>query len=277
LGALALLAACASFDDRFKLMLAPDVRLELDAESVDAALRRLAEGDDRPIALFVHGRGNEPEKSIARDALASIEARHGVRVLMYTWDSFCVTCRPVDRAEAAAPEFAHLLAAVAEARGKGAAADNRLILLTHSMGSIVLEQAAEDGLLDALPEHLFDAIVLASSDSDADGHAEWLRRIVRLAPAVYVTVNPRDWILALSGRNARLGNRVPDAARAEWPVRYLVAESKDFTLHQVFNNANLAGCSRFGALIDSAIRGEMESFDGAPVRRTGDNVFTVGC
>ncbi len=287
LGGIGLLASsCSSYDARYKLVLAPDTKMALDADTVDAVLEQISETSDRPIVLFVHGRGNEPEKSIARNALAAIEARHDVRVIMFNWDSFCLTCRPVAHAADAAPDLAYLLGAIAESRRDGNAGSNKLILLTHSMGSIVLQHAVADSRFDQLPDDMFDAIVLASSDSDADGHAGWLERLSRLAPATYVTVNPRDWILGLSGRDKRLGNRVPNGERAGPPVRYIVAESEDLTLHRLFNNGNLAGCGNLSRIVDAAIRGYAVLLDGeksvggnsiANVEQTAENVFAVKC
>ena len=271
------LGACASYDARYRLVLAPDTKIALDAAAVDAVLRDLSE-DDRPIVLFVHGRGNEPWKTIARNLLAGIEARYDVHVIMFNWDSFCITCRPVDRAADAAPDLARLMAAIAAARQNGVAPNNKLILLTHSMGSIVAQYAATQGGLDPLPDNMFDAIVLASSDSDADGHAAWLGRLSRLSQSTYVTVNPRDWILALSGRDKRLGNRVPNGERAELPVRYIVAASDEFRNHRLFNNGNLVGCGALGRIVDSAIRGYAVLLEGEKqVERTADNVFAVKC
>ncbi len=279
LGGMALLVgACSSYDARYKLVTAPDNRMALNADAVDAVLARISADSDRPVLLFVHGRGNEPDKSISRNALAAIEARHGVHVIMFNWDSFCLTCRPVARAAQAAPDLAFMLKAVAESRRNGAAGNNKLILLTHSMGSIVLEHAVADGRLDELPDNLFDAIVLASSDSDADGHAGWLGRLGRLAPVTYVTVNPHDWILALSGRDRRLGNRVPNGERAGPPVRYIVAASEDLKLHRLFNNGDLAGCGNLSRILDSAIRGYAVLLDGdKKIEQSADNIFAVKC
>lgn len=273
-----MMGACASYDARYKLVLAPDNKIALNAVAVDAVLRQVSEDSDRPIVLFVHGRGNEPGKSIARNALATLESRYGVHVIMFNWDSFCLTCRPVDRAANAAPDLADLLAAVAESRRNGNAGSNKLILLTHSMGSIVLQRAVALSRFDDLPDNLFDAIILAASDSDADGHAGWLGRLSRLAPATYVTVNPHDWILALSGRDRRMGNRVPNGERAGPPVRYIVAASENFTIHRLFNNGDLAGCANLGRILDAAIQGNAVPLDGeGNIERSGDNVFAVKC
>ena len=282
LGGVALLmGACSSYDARFKLITTPDNKLELNADAVDAVLGQLSANSHRPIVLFVHGRGNEPDKSIARNLLAAIEARYGVHVIMFNWDSFCLTCRPVARAVDAAPDLAYLLAAIARSRQNGNAGGNKLILLTHSMGSIVVEHAVADSGFDELPDNMFDAIVLASSDSDADGHAGWLGRLSRLAPATYVTVNPHDWILALSGRDKRLGNRVPNGRsgdRAELPVRYIVAASEDFATHRLFNNGNLVGCGSLSRIIDAAIVGHPVSFHGETnAEKAAENVFAVKC
>ncbi|MEK7245055.1 MAG: alpha/beta hydrolase, partial [Pseudomonadota bacterium] len=256
MGGVALLAtSCSSYDERFRLITTPDNKIALNTAEVDAVLKQITENSHRPIVLFVHGRGNEPEKSIARNALATLESRYDVRVLMFNWDSFCLVCRPVARAVDAAPDLAFLLHTIAGSRRNGNAGDSKLILLTHSMGSIVLQHAVANRRFDELPDDMFDAIILAASDSDADGHAEWLGRLSRLSPATYVTVNPHDWILALSGRDRRMGNRVPNGDRAELPVRYIVASSEDFTIHRLFNNGNLAGCANLGRILDSAIRG----------------------
>ncbi len=176
LGGIAALAiSCSSYDERFKLIAAPDSKMALNAPQVDAVLRQLAQDGDRPIVLFVHGRGNEPEKSIARNALATLESRHGVRVLMFNWDSFCPTCRPVAEAANAAPDLAYLLHTIAQSRQNGNAGLNKLILLTHSMGSIVVQHAVADGRFDVLPDGMFDAIVLAASGLKRLGLVERVR------------------------------------------------------------------------------------------------------
>lgn len=57
-----------------------------------AALAKLA-GARRPIIIFVHGRGKEPNKSlrgatfVVGQAVRKLEEGYGAKVLMFNWDS----------------------------------------------------------------------------------------------------------------------------------------------------------------------------------------------
>lgn len=179
----------------------------------DAALR-----GDRPVILFIHGRGDEPQKSLVKaglvlrafgggKAVAKLEA-YGCHVIFYNWDSRSADAndraRPLGNMARAQERFGFVLDEYKQSLTELRAAGIRpqpVTLLAHSMGTIVLQR-----LIEARQgwdtNRLFDNVVLTSADADDVGHAAWVDRIARVE-RVFITVNPGDKLLA------REKNRVP--------------------------------------------------------------------
>lgn len=178
---------------------------------LDKLLHLAAQGEaaatPRPVVIYVHGRGNEPRKSFTDtfvgkgELMQKVEA-YGVGAIGFNWDSkirpmhFCD--RPVDKAAAAAPAFAQLVADLQDHKVKHPDfwARRQLILLVHSMGSYVLVNAASAPALPKTP--VFDRIVVTSSDAPAEKHGEWLLTAAWRGSTPYVLVNPEDKILKKS-------------------------------------------------------------------------------
>ena len=199
--ALAGAGACASFDPERPVVVAPDRRVGLDA--LEPVLDELFRSG-KPVVLYVHGRGNEPKKSIRKGILRRIELQYDVKVLMLDWESkapFFVFGRPVDKAIAAAPRLGAVVERLAAYRQSHAAARSvPLSLLAHSMGTIVLEEAVTRGhtsLRDAAGRPVFSNILLTQSDSDAGPHAGWVGRLPA-SGTVLLTLNRKDLVLARS-------------------------------------------------------------------------------
>ncbi|NCT72667.1 MAG: alpha/beta hydrolase [Xanthomonadaceae bacterium] len=182
----------------------------------------LVESNHGPLAIvvYVHGRGNEPEKSFQDTKFTSgfllqkLETQN-VSVLGYNWRSkikpfhFCE--RPVVEARAAALGLRRLIQDLERhqlanpQRWKA----RRAVLLAHSMGNIVVAEAMRDpGTLDSA-KRLFNTIVLSASDEPAHEHFVWQDHMPQ--GLVYVLSNPEDRFLKRSmscGKNdpsARLG------------------------------------------------------------------------
>lgn len=184
--------------------------------AIDHALA--ASGADNVI-VYVHGRGcgGEPEKSLS-EAMPALARDYSAAPVLFFWpgsDESCPLGFPEARARAAGAGLAIVLGDVARYRRAHPAATTRFTLLTHSMGSLVLEAATAVTGVAELPRDVFDTAVINAGASAATDHAAWLAR-VRFSPSVFVTVNSRDLVLTAAGlgRSTRLGRSVTDARLA---------------------------------------------------------------
>ena len=157
---------------------------------------------ERRALLFVHGRGDEPTKSVIGrpgpvkgQALKELTSRT-LRPMLFNWDSAAATMsdrrRPLAHVDAAACAFAEMLKAYAELRVKQP--DLPLpVLLVHSMGAIVIQRTVERG---AWPKQmkLFERLVFSEPDADRDGHEHWMGELAR-QESVWVTWNRSDIVL----------------------------------------------------------------------------------
>lgn len=183
--------------------------------------QRLGPGVDNVI-LYVHGRGcgggGEPQKSLD-GALPALARDYTALAIMLFWpgsDDGCPAGFPDARALAAGPALAVVLGdlyAYQQAH-PAAFAGVRVTLVTHSMGSLVLERAVTVAGVGQLPP-VVDALIVNAGASAAAGHAAWVARTT-FARDRYVTVNSGDNVLLAAGvgRPARLGRGVDDVPLA---------------------------------------------------------------
>jgi hypothetical protein len=188
----------------------------------DALTHALAGAAVDNVILYVHGRGcggsGEPGKSLS-GSMPEMEASYSARALMFNWqgsDAGCPLGFPEAEARAAGPALSHVLHELAyhKATHAAALAGVKLTLITHSMGNLVLEQAAETDTAP-LPPDLFDTAIVQSSATARDGHDAWLAK-VKLAPHLYVTENDGDAVLTAAGllTGVRLGKNLTGAKLA---------------------------------------------------------------
>lgn len=174
------------------------------------------------VILYVHGRGcgggGEPQKSLD-GALPALARDYTAVAIMLFWpgsDDGCPAGFPDARALAAGPALAAVLGDLYayQVAHPTELAGVRFTLVTHSMGSLVLERAVTVGGVDQLPPML-DALIVNAGASAAAGHAGWVARTA-FARARYVTVNGGDNVLLAAGlgRPARLGRGVDEVPLA---------------------------------------------------------------
>lgn len=220
-------------------------------EAGEAFVHAMAAGPDNLI-LYVHGRGcgggGEPQKSLS-GAMPELESDYSAAAIMFNWPGSDVGCPlgfPEDEARAAGQALAHTLHVLAyfKSQNAGLFSGLRLTLITHSMGSLVLEQALTDDPLP-LPSSLFHTAMIGSAASARSGHASWLTKAT-LSEALYVSVNAGDNVLtaaaALGG--ARLGKSVagePLATNALY-VDFTASDvNHAYYLHSGQNGAHMTG------------------------------------
>lgn len=167
----------------------------------------------KPVILFVHGRGDEPNKSLVGGelvegmAVSKLEA-YDATVVLFSWDSKRGGFGPIgifdrDRPLRNAPEGARRLRTVLDAFTASLAEHPhhpRVTLLVHSIGNVVLQRYVEqqNGWPTPGGRPLFDNVVLSSSDADNEGHVRWVDRIAQVE-RVFITENPIDGVLLRAG------------------------------------------------------------------------------
>lgn len=233
----------------------------------DAFAHALADAVVDNAILYVHGRacggGGEPEKSLA-DAMPALESDYTARAVMFVWqgaDDGCPLGFPEDKARAAGPALAHALRKLAYARSQSPATfeGRALTLLTHSMGSLVLEQAVA-AEATPLPVALFDTAMIGSAASARGGHAAWVGAIA-VTDHLYVSGNDDDLVLTAAGvGGVRLGKNVDATPLAA------VATYVDFTATSV-NHAYYIHDGQDGApmtaFYDAIMNGQAFDFSAA--------------
>lgn len=240
-------------------------------EQLEAAMATLV-GLGKPVVLFVHGRGKEPNKSLRGatftegKAVHKIERGYGVSVLMFNWDSafpglqFLDRERPLAHTAAGASAFCRALHALSqfEASRPDAAKPS---LLVHSMGSVVVQKSLVDGKWPPVGP-LFRSVLLSQPDADDIGHAEWLEMLA-LRERTYVTWNRDDHVLRRStdarppGAHALgLGTSEPLASHATYVdlSRMGAMGTKDED-HEVFGKGAMNGQLNVCAFFSQALTG----------------------
>jgi len=177
-------------------------------DGVKPLFDRLLRGT-KPIVLFLHGRGDEPEKSLKGPGffarLAGVEGKavskiedYGSAAVLFSWDSrrgdgLTDRERPLANMPESGRRFAAVLEAVAQAVAAAPAQHPPLTLLAHSMGTIVVQTYVQQngGWRSPGQGRLFANVVLSSADADNLGHPAWVDKVAEVE-RVFVTINPVD-------------------------------------------------------------------------------------
>lgn len=241
-------------------------------EEAQAALSEVyARG--KPVVIFVHGRGIEPNKSFRGAtftkglAVWKLELGYDCSVLMFNWDSAFPVPLPLDRSRALANTVAggQRLGEVLRELVNFESNHPELpkpVMLAHSMGSIVLQKAIEGGAWPA-EVSLFKQIVISEPDADDVGHSGWLS-LLGSREKVFSTFNADDKVLKKSN-NARpagaralgLGTVQPLASNVKYidltSMGALGAKDDD---HEVFGKRAMNGQVNVCTFFEEAILGK---------------------
>lgn len=150
----------------------------------------------KSVIVYVHGRAagfggdREPKESFVKDkVIAEFETDHNAAVVMLHWPhSAFLLGFPEDDARAAGPLLAKLLRTIEETR-LSTTVGIPVVVVTHSMGGIVLEEAVQGDF--AAFDEVKNVVTSASAAKLKNSH-KWLGRI---KPKVYVTRNEHDGTL----------------------------------------------------------------------------------
>jgi esterase/lipase superfamily enzyme len=273
-------SACASLPYREDRYLYASDRTAYGIEQVEDALDAAAQRG-RPIVLFVHGRGAEPEKSlngtggltqvfVEGRAVHKLEA-YDASVLLVSWDSkrggfgpFGIRdrTRPLGNTPAGGAKLREVLHRVSAWADQNPSRPP-VSLLAHSMGTIVLEECVRAGGWPERSTPLFRNVILCSADADNLGHAKWVEDIPA-TERVYVTVNPGDEILRDSSEGRQqlaralgLDPGTPLASNATYVALHADAKKAErFGPHEVFHKCSCRGHAQVVRFFRVVLRGE---------------------
>jgi esterase/lipase superfamily enzyme len=215
--------------------------------------------DGKPVILFVHGRGNEPKKSleggtfVEGKAVHKLEKGYNANVLMFNWDSKAKSpkdrSRPLSNMPAASKALAQVINGIKQYREENPDS-RRIALLAHSMGNIVFETMIKNNgewFATSNNEPLFSSVLLSASDANDIGHKTWVEKISAIEN-VYITINAHDRVLIRSKderpNNAKAlglgpGNMLAGKAIYVDATKLGKREGKKIKAHELFNKPSM--------------------------------------
>lgn len=245
----------------------------------------------QPVILFVHGRGNEPNKSLVGGtfveggAVRKLETQYKAKVLMFNWNSVAWMydrSKPLTQMPAAAESLKRVLQKLKNYLAQPRNQKKSLTLLAHSMGSIVLETFIKQNEWPT-ETPLFSQVVLTSPDADNVEHWQWLSEISQVEN-VYVTINKDDDILEKStdsrepGREALGRNPVlPLSSKATYlDLTKLGKKPGQATgAHEVFNKEGMKGQALYCQLFHQLISGQKPDLTATTDLTEQNNYFKI--
>jgi len=164
-------------------------------ECFESILSEILKKSSKPFVLFISGRGTHPSKEIEKEnlLLLNIEKQYDVTAVMFTWPSWCgLRCFPHAKAYESGAALLKLLRTIKYLKEKDI--QNRTYtLLSHSMGSLVLQGLA-DLNIDDLSKNLFDKIIISAAASSQNDHRIWLNKLT-FGTQLFITTNKNDNVL----------------------------------------------------------------------------------
>ncbi len=238
----------------------------------------------KPIVLFIHGRGDEPGKSLRAkknllglgSAVSMLEDQYGTAVLMFNWDSKGASMkdrsRPLGNMTAAA-EGLHAVILELQSYYSRDPSMKPVVLLAHSMGTIVVQRYVEKYGWPA--GRIFANVLFTSADADNLEHAKWVERISAVE-RVYITINPRDKMLSGSSALRPSGSR----ALGLDPGKLLAADSFYVEVyqtgaHEIFNTGTMKGRPAVCRFFRDVLTGETPDFGALSAKTVANNRYQL--
>lgn len=250
-------------------------------DEFDSVLEK-AYAKGKPVVIYLHGRGKEPEKSFnpsmtGGGGIFRLSEEYDTSVILVNWNSRAKNAKDRSLPLKHVPQGAQTMAAVLKKLSAFEEKHPTLAkpsLLVHSMGSIVLAETVKNIGWPAQPHQpLFTNILMSEPDVDSQGHAIWLSKISALEK-VYVTQNKLDFILRHSKNSRAKGHfalgrepvppfapganyvNLTDVIRVKHPLK-----RGD---HQIFRKSSMEHNVGVCVFVTKALRGEAFDVDTLP-------------
>ena len=216
-------------EESFGLVAADGKRFALgDLQGALSSFKPSADGAPRPLVLFVHGFGPDPDGEFGLYTMGELAKGAGADVLMFNWPSWIsMTEFPVLNARAASERLIALLHDMADLSGPGQAlADRPVMIVGHSMAGELFRHVGEAS--PDLPRGLVARILFAVPETALPDHRLWMEKL-SFADEIFVFVNADDPALQVTTRmynTARLGRTLTNLDGSPEPL----AQNADYIL-----------------------------------------------
>lgn len=245
-------------------------------ELLDSAVKQIRKDEQyNNFILFVHGMGQHPCHAFDKSLIADMQKDYSAKVIMYHWPSWDgVMGFPDKKARESAKDLKKVLLDLKayQEKNKDIVKDIKFSLMTHSMGSIVLEELLLNYNGESIPK-LFDTIIINASCSSGKKHAFWVEKI-QMSENIYITVNLQDptlgkaelleeWKYGGSGWS-RLGKRLTskDGVEIELAKNAIYVDIADCGFRHVYYlHRYLSRNSSVKLFFDSVLNGIPAIFD----------------
>lgn len=203
-------------------LVAPDgTRFALD--ELETALGSLSPAPGpRPLVLFVHGFGPDPDGEFGLYTMGELAKGANVDVLMFTWPSWISMIEfPVLNARAASEKLITLLQEIVALRAPDKALAQRpVVIVGHSMAGEVFRFVGESA--PDLPKGLITRLLLAVPETALPDHRHWMEKL-DFTDEIFVFVNSDDPALQVTTRmynTARLGRTLTNLDGTSEPLAH---------------------------------------------------------
>jgi pimeloyl-ACP methyl ester carboxylesterase len=171
----------------------------------------LAKSQRREIFVFIHGYNTKFDAGIERTAQLSVDLEIDGSTVFYSWPSAgSLFGYKADRSQInaeAVQDLENFLLILADKTGA-----ERISVVAHSMGNEFLTLALEQMARDRPDAQLFNEVIFASPDVDADDFIERVSQIGNLAEDFTLYASSKDRALQASRRFNGTGRRAGDSA-----------------------------------------------------------------
>ena len=264
----------------FGLVTADGKRFALgDLEGALSSFAPSEDGAARPLVLFVHGFGPDPDGEFGLYTMGELAKGAGADVLMFNWPSWIsMTEFPVLNARAASERLITLLQKIADLRGPGQAlAERPVMIVGHSMAGEVFRHLAEAA--PDLPKGLVSRILFAVPETALPDHRLWMEKL-GFTDEIFVFVNADDPALQVTTRmynTARLGRTLTNLDGSPEPLarnaNYILLDPESWRHYFFVSGQRSEAIDRIFADI---LKNGTPSLSHENLRREpADNVFTV--
>ncbi|RMH66645.1 MAG: alpha/beta hydrolase [Calditrichaeota bacterium] len=191
--------------------------------------------------LFVHGMGDYPSRAFFNRTFSIFPEKYNANVVLFKWPAWIdFHTMPVLNGIRSAP----LLYQTLSAWSKDTTDAYPKILLTHSMGAVVLSSMLRH-YNKTLPEGFIDALIIMAPEVDLKDHAKWLEKAT-FARRVYVLFHHNDPVLKpveIHMNKARLGMRLTHLDGTKEPLArnavYIdVSDATDWHAYHLFRQSD---------------------------------------
>jgi len=183
---------------KVELFIAHDPKPKLVTELYNILTELIEDHPEKNILFYVHGRKKNVE--VEKERIIKLEKIYNMKVVMFHWDSYDkLYTRPTVNAENASLELFEAFQMIKDFKNHHPDyfLNQRINLISHSMGNLVLKYTVEKYLGEWEQADIFHSFIGTAPDVPMKDHHLWLDNF-KLAKNKYIIMNDKDIVLTFS-------------------------------------------------------------------------------